>query len=266
MEDVRREATVRRSRAREGRALPRAVALVACGAVLAVLAYVVARETSLFALRTLDVQGVSEPVAEQAREVMAAFVGESLASVDTDDVVRRLEALPTIVSASAERDFPHTLRVELREERPVAVVRHGDGAWMVSARGRVMESVVVGSAARLPRVWLSPDVAPPRPGVYLLPNEGGLVIDALSRLPDDFPVQIAAARGSVDELVLVVEDTKAELRLGEAAELRLKLAVAATVLESLGMQERGELDYLDVSLPTRPVGAYNSQVEALALE
>ena len=81
-------------------------------------------------------------------------------------------------------------------------------------------------------------------------------------MPKDFPVEIGAARGSMDELVLVVEDTKAELRLGEAAELRLKLAVAATVLESLGAQERRELAYLDVSLPTRPVGAYSSQVEA----
>jgi cell division protein FtsQ len=262
VEDVRREATVRRSRAPERRALPRAVALVVCGAVLAGLAYVVARETSLFALRTVDVRGASEPVVEQAREALAALVGGSLVSVSTDDVVRRLEALPTIVSASAERDFPHTLRVELREERPVAVVRHGDGAWMVSARGRVMESVAIGSAARLPRVWLGVGTASPRPGVYLLPNEGGLVIEALARVPDDFPVEIAAARGSVDELVLVVEDTKAELRLGEAAELRLKLAVAATVLDTLGTQERRELSYLDVSLPTRPVGAYKSQVEA----
>ena len=174
--------------------------------------------------------------------------------MNTDDVVRRLEALPTVVSASVERDFPHTLRVELREERPVAVVRHADGAWMVSARGRVMGSVALGSAARLPRVWLGLDAASPQPGVYLLPNEGGLVVEALARVPEDFPVEIAAARGSVDELVLVVEDTKAELRLGEAAELRLKLAVAATVLESLGTQERRELSYLDVSLPTRPVG------------
>ena len=70
MEDARRAVTVRRSRARERRALPRAVALVACGAVLAGLAYVGARETSLFALRTLDVRGVAEPVAEQAREAL----------------------------------------------------------------------------------------------------------------------------------------------------------------------------------------------------
>jgi cell division protein FtsQ len=240
--------------------LPRAVVLVACAAALAAVAYVVARETSLFALRTLDVQGASGPVAEQARNALAPLLGGSLVRVDTEDVARQLEALPTIVSASVERDFPSTLRIDVREEQPVAVVRHADGAWMVSARGRVMQPVALGSAAKLPRIWLSDDAAAPRPGVYLLPDEGGLVVEALARVPDDFPVRIAAARGSIDDLVLVVGGTRAELRLGERVDLRLKLAVAATVLRSLPASERQELLYLDVSLPTRPVGAYNTQV------
>jgi hypothetical protein len=75
-------------------------------------------------------------------------------------------------------------------------------------------------------------------------------------------VRIVAARGTADALVLVLDRTKAELRLGDATDLRLKLAVAATVLESLGAQERAALAYLDVSLPTRPVGAPKAQVEA----
>ena len=154
-------------------------------------------------------------------------------------MVRRLEALPTVVSASAERDFPHTLRVELREERPVAVVRHGDGAWMVSARGRVMESVVLGSAATAASRLAGRPTSHRRDRASTSSRtRAGSSIEALARLPDDFPVEIAAARGSVDDLVLVVEDTKAELRLGEAAELRLKLAVAATVLETSERRRR----------------------------
>jgi hypothetical protein len=40
-----------------------------------------------------------------------------------------------------------------------------------------------------------------------------------------------------------------ELRLGDASDLALKLAVAARILPLLG----GSADYLDVSLPARPV-------------
>lgn len=243
--------------------LPKGVALLAVGALLAGLAYVAARETSLFALRAIDVEGASAPIAKQAEDALAAYVGKSLVSVDTGEVEARLEALPGVLSATVDRDFPHTLTVELRPERAVAVVRQGEEAWVVSARGRVMELVEPRSIPRrLPRIWLPREVVTPRPGVFLLPGEGGVVVRALSRVPADFPVRIVAARGTADALVLVLDRTKAELRLGDATDLRLKLAVAATVLESLGAQERAALAYLDVSLPTRPVGAPKAQVEA----
>jgi cell division protein FtsQ len=262
VEDARPAAGVRRSRARERRALPRALALVVCAGALAGLAYVVARETSLFALRSVAVQGASDDVAAAVEGSLGNLLGSSLVALDANEVVSRIEALPAVVSASVDRDFPHTLRVSVREERPVAVVRHGDGAWVVSARGRVMEAVEPGDITRLPRVWLGGDVPAPRPGVFLLPDEGGLAVQALSRVPLEFPVRIASARGSPDDLVMVVDGSKAELRLGEASELRVKLAVAATVLESIGAQGRQDLEYLDVSLPTRPVGASKAQLEA----
>ena len=41
-----------------------------------------------------------------------------------------------------DRDFPHTLRVRVRLERPVAVLRRGPDAWLVS---------VLGARARAPR-------------------------------------------------------------------------------------------------------------------
>jgi hypothetical protein len=77
------------------------------------------------------------------------------------------------------------------------------------------------------------------------------------------PGRVEAARGTPDDLVIVL-GTKTELRLGEASELRLKLAVAATVLGALSPDERRELAYLDVSLPTRPVGTEKPQVESTA--
>jgi cell division protein FtsQ len=184
-------------------------------------------------------------------------------AVDAGDVERRLEALPAVLTAEIDRDFPHTLRVAVRAERPVAVVRQAAGAWLVSARGRVIAVVEPRALQRLPRVWLPAGREALAPGTYLLPDEGGALIRALARLPERFPARIEAARGTPDAVVLVLGG-KTELRLGEAAELRLKLAVAATVLRSLSSSERRELAYLDVSLPTRPVGAPKPQVETIA--
>jgi cell division protein FtsQ len=230
--------------------------------VIAGLGYLAARETGLFALRTVEVEGADEPVASQIRRALEPLSGTSLAALDTGSVERTVEALATVVTAEVDRDFPHTVRVVVRPEKPVAVVRRSNGAWLVSARGRVMSQLETGDLARLPRVWLAPGESP-QVGTYLLPGEGGAAVAALARIPQRFPGRVDAARGTPDDLVIVL-GTKTELRLGEASELRLKLAVAATVLGELSSVARRELAYLDVSLPTRPVGAQKPQVESTA--
>ena len=50
-----------------------------------------------------------------------------------------------------------------------------------------------------------------------------------------------------------------ELRLGDAGDLRLKLAIARRILRSAAAQSATS-GYLDVSLPERPVLGLNSQV------
>src|SRR5581483_8885942 len=54
--------------------------------------------------------------------------------------------------------FPHTLRVYIRLERPVALLRQGPSAWVVSARGRVLRTVQR-PYPRLPRLWARSDVS-----------------------------------------------------------------------------------------------------------
>jgi cell division protein FtsQ len=217
----------------------------------------------MFALRTVEVSGAPAEVAAQVREALGGLVGESLVALDADDVERRVESLATVLAAEADRDFPHTLRITVRPERPVAVVRRGADSWLVSARGRVMATLEPRQLARLPRIWVPAAVERLAPGTYLLPNEGGLVVRALAQVPEKFPARVSAGRGNADSLVLVLGG-KTEVRLGDASELRLKLAVAATVLGSLAASERRELAYLDVSLPTRPVAADKPQVAGSA--
>jgi cell division septal protein FtsQ len=231
-------------------------------AVLAGLGYLAARETSMFAVRTVEVEGAAEPVVGQIQRALEPLIGTSLAALDAAAVERTVESLATVVTAAVDRDFPHTIRIAVRPEEPVAVVRRADRAWLVSARGRVMTQLEAGERARLPRVWLAPGEKLGL-GTYLLPDEGGAAVAALARVPARFPARVDAARGTPDELVLVL-GTKTELRLGEASEVRLKLSVAATVLSGLPVAARRELAYLDVSLPTRPVGAPKPQVESTA--
>lgn len=223
--------------------------------------YLAARETSIFAVRTIEVEGSPAEVADEARAALEPFRGQSLAALDVSVVEERLRALPSVQAATVDRDFPRTLRVHIRPEHAIAVVRHSDSAWLVAATGRIIRQVNPGGSPELPRVWLSPEIAAPAPGTALVADQGGVAIAALAALPHTFPVAVRAARGTPEDVVLRLS-FGTELRLGTVRDLRLKLRVAATVLGSLSRSKREGLAYLDVSMPTRPVGGEKSQVEA----
>ncbi len=228
---------------------------------LAGLAYGIARKTSLFAVRTLDVRGAGAGLQTEIDAALAPFRGESLVGLDPAAVERAVETVPAIRSAEVERDFPRTLHVAVTTEKPVAVVRQGEAAWLVSSSGKVLEAIDVGGHAWLPRVWLPPDAGALAPAKRLRAELGGAAVAALAVVPAAFPSRVVSASGSDGDLTLVLPD-KTELRLGEALDVELKLAVAATVLTSLTAEERERLGYLDLSLPARPVGGPKTQVEA----
>ena len=101
--------------------------------------YLLARETALFAIDRIEVRGGSPQVARQVRSALASLVGRPLVGLDGSAVLARVDALPTVVSASYDRSFPHTLRITVVPERPAAVLRRGPDSWLVSRHGRVME-------------------------------------------------------------------------------------------------------------------------------
>lgn len=245
--------------------MPRAVGVLGLVALATGLLYLAARQTSLFALRDIQVRGAPDSVSASVREALDRFVGHSLVGLSRARLETAIEALPTVVSATVDRNYPHTVRVAVRTERPVAVVRQADDAWLVSARGRIMQHLEPGDLTSLPRVWLARSVQGLEAGAFVLSDQGGDAVRALARLPRPFPVPVESASGTSDAVVIVLRG-KMEVRLGEAENLRLKLRVAAAVLRSLSPDERGALEYLDVSLPTRPVAMDKSQVVTTALD
>src|SRR5689334_8215157 len=117
--------------------------------------YLIARESSLFAIDRIEVRGGSRQVARQVHGALASLVGKPLVGLDGSAALRKVDALPTVVSATYDRDFPHTLRITVLAERPAAVLRRGPDGWLVSTRGRVMQSLPATALPNLPRIWIS---------------------------------------------------------------------------------------------------------------
>src|SRR5262249_62400946 len=105
-----------------------ALVLVACG----FGAYFGARETGIFALDRIQVIGAPPSTAGRIRAALRGYVGKSLVRFDRNDAARRLAAVSEVADARFDRDFPHTLRIRVRLERPVAILRRGPDAWLVS--------------------------------------------------------------------------------------------------------------------------------------
>src|SRR5438094_2132132 len=86
-----------------GRALLLGFALLGAGA----LAYVGARETSVFALRSIEISGAPPRVAAHVRTALEPLAGRTLLAVNRGEVERRVAGLSDVAGVSFDRDFPH---------------------------------------------------------------------------------------------------------------------------------------------------------------
>ncbi len=162
-----------------------------------------------------------------------------------------LDALPTVVSASYDRAFPHTLRITVVPERPAAVLRRGPDSWLVSRHGRVMERLPATAVPRLPRIWISTRT-PVRTGAGLTAAGAAPAARAVG-LAGAFAARIDSASVTNGTLVFHLRSGLA-LLLGDGGDIKLKVAVASRVLAILPTGST----FLDVSSPGRPVSGIGS--------
>jgi cell division septal protein FtsQ len=239
-----------------GRSLAVGIALV----LIAIGLYGLARETSLFAVDSIEVEGGSPAVADQVRHALHSYEGRSLVAVSAAGVEDEVEELPTVRGAVVDRSFPHALQIRLQPEVPAAVLRRGGQAWLVSARGRVIGASKRGAAPDLPRIWL-PLRTQIQVGALLGDDPGGLAARSMAAfVGSGFPNRIAFVRAADGRLALGLRGGL-EIRLGAPIDLRLKIAIVRGILPTLAPPDAGGPDYLDVAVPERPVAGRNPQLE-----
>jgi len=236
-----------------GRALLLGFALLGGGA----LAYLGARESSLFALRTFQITGAPPQVAAHVEKALEPMRGRSLLALNQGEIEQRLMGLSDVAAVSLDRDFPHTLRVFVTPAHSIAVLRRGMSAWIVSSDGRVIRPAGLFAAPKLPRIWIpsseNVDVGQPLPNPDAARALRALAIARAAR----FARRIAVVRASDRELTFVLSQGP-ELRFGDATALPLKLAVATRMLPFV----IGTSGYIDVTVPTRPIAGGNPKVSS----
>lgn len=214
--------------------------------VLAIGLYAAARGTSMFAIERVEVHGVPPGVGARVRAALEPLTGTSLLAFDATDGNRRLASVPVVAAASYDRDFPHTLVVTVEAERPIALLRRGRAAWVVSDTGRVLRKASARPLPDLPRIWL-PATADPLVGAAVA-DESALAVSALSTMSDvRLPIRIRSVRLVEGEISLTLS-SGTEILMGDRSQLALKAAVAARILEVAPNART-----IDVSVPERVV-------------
>jgi hypothetical protein len=220
--------------------------------------YGLARETSMFAVDTIRVDGASPALAADVRRELHRYDGRSLVGVDASAVEHRVDALPAVRSATVDRAFPHTLRIHVLPELPVAVLRCGADSFLVSARGRVIAPVPRGAHRSLPRIWLPVSTGIDL-GSVLGGADGGLAARSLAAfVGSGFPGRVTFVRALDGQITLGLRGGL-EIKLGAPVDLRLKIAIAHAIVPSLSPPAAYGPTYLDITVPERPVAGRNPQ-------
>jgi cell division protein FtsQ len=218
--------------------------------VISVLAaYWGAKASSVFAVERLQVKGAPPAVARDVELAAKDVMGTSLLSIDAEMLEGTLRALPSVAGVSVDRAFPNTLVVRVAAERPVAVVRRGHTAWLVTGAGKIIREIETGTERGFPRLWLTRGTTVRIGGS--LPANLTMATRALAAARAvRLPRRVKGVRLEGGQLTLVLWRGP-DIRLGEAADVLLKLTVAARIFPLVGEGAA----YLDVSVPERPVAS-----------
>ena len=133
-----RRIAVRRAKGRKRLiwvAIAAAILVVLVGAI-AVLA------SSLFDVRTVDVQGAVYTDPAQLSQIVDDIKGSAILLVDTRAIEQKLENIAWVESARVTTQFPHDVFIDIRERKPIATFAGSDNKYRVIDRdGRVLDVV-----------------------------------------------------------------------------------------------------------------------------
>jgi len=123
-----RRAAARRARRRIAATLTglAAAGAVGAGALAAHFVLTAAR----FAVTAVDVRGASRVAPRAIAEAAAIAPGTNLLRLRTDEVERRVEALPAIRHAEVIRSWPNRVTIVVEERRPFTLVHAGRLHWV----------------------------------------------------------------------------------------------------------------------------------------
>jgi cell division protein FtsQ len=233
------------------RTLRRSLPVLAATAIIGVLgaggmlAYRFVTTSERFAIAAIEIEGASQLSADAVRAQLPVKIGENIFTTDLGDVTKALRTDPWILSASAHRELPDTLVVEIREHRAAAVVQLGADLYLADESGHPFKRADASEVLQLPIV-----TGIGRDDMRLQPRETAeLVVRALGVLerwrsnalrPDISEVHVDAHHA----ITLHTYDRGVAIQLGALRELEARLPTFDAAWFELSESERARVTAL----------------------
>jgi cell division protein FtsQ len=221
----------------------RAVAAFACVLALLAVGWLWLRDSRLVAVKRVTVTGATGPDAARIEAALEGAARDMTTLHVRGGALRTaVEPFPTVLGVRTASDFPHALRIQVRERNPVAAVVAGEQRVPVAADGTLMRTT---RGAGLPEITAKAAPAGARA------TDAGVrrALTVLAAAPPQLRARVRRVYLGPNGLTLPLRDGPT-LYLGGSERLRAKW-VAATVV--LADPTSAGATYVDVRVPERPV-------------
>ncbi|MGA9860145.1 MAG: FtsQ-type POTRA domain-containing protein, partial [Solirubrobacteraceae bacterium] len=219
------------------------------GAVAVLVAIVVGgffwlRDSSLVAVRGVTIVGVSGPGAGQIRAALTS-AARNMTTMDVNMAALRtaVEPFPVVKHVHVSTQFPHRMRIDVAEQVPVAMISAGGRRTAVSGDGSLLQSATVTES--LPTITLAIS-----PGGSHVTGGTLSAVQLLGAAPYPLLAKISTASAGGAHGLQVQLRSGPYVYFGDGSQLTAKWAAVGAVLADSGS---AGADYIDVSVPTRPV-------------
>ena len=198
------------------------------------------QEVQITGARTLDAYSLAE---------LADLKGDSMFTVPLDDAQERLAALPMVKSVTAERHWPHTVRLVVEERQPWAYWYTQEDEYVVDAEGVVLEGAM--PAPDAPIIYHQDGSAQFQPGDIIDADAVQLAQQLWDSLPGTLDMSLVRLEYNGREGLSLMTDAGYRVIVGDSHGLEYKLAVWQALDLRLGRQQmQGHV--LDLRFGDRP--------------
>lgn len=199
--------------------------------------------TVFFNVEHIEVGGSApQYTAAQIVESGKLDVGDNLLRMSTQEIQERIERMQYVESATVEKQYPDTVRIEVKECRAAFSIYFDNGILRTSSSGKIIENSTE-AAENLPVVYgYNPSIL--TPGEHTASSDSvksEIFLTFSEMMNTELSVPITAIDMSDKYNIVVWFDDRIEFSMGNWNEIPYKITLAEAVITRLGKDKEGYL-------------------------